>query len=40
VVKDLTFTDADVTKICEKAVVEPEVSAEAPANIDASNSDF
>jgi hypothetical protein len=35
-----TFTDADVTKICEKAVVEPEVSGEAPAEIDASSAEF
>jgi hypothetical protein len=34
-----TFTDADVTKICEKTtVVEPEISGESPADIDPSTS--
>ena len=33
------FTDADVTKICEKTtVVEPEISGESPADIDPSTS--
>ena len=37
-----SFTDADVTKICEKTttVVEPEISGETPADIDPSNTDF
>jgi hypothetical protein len=34
-----TFTDADVTKICEKTV-ESEVSGESPADIDASSAEF
>ena len=37
-----TFTDADVTKICEKTTtfVEPEISGESPSDIDASTTDF
>jgi hypothetical protein len=34
-----TFTDADVTKICEKTV-DSEVSGESPADIDASSAEF
>lgn len=36
-----SFTDADVDKICGKTTeVEPEISGEAPSNIDLTNSDF
>jgi uncharacterized membrane protein len=37
-----SFTDADVTKICQKTttVVEPEISGESPSDIDGSNTDF
>jgi len=37
-----SFTDADVSKICQKTtpVVEPEISGESPSDIDGSNTDF